>query len=62
MGRRVEVGEDVSGYDLHPTSAGALLAVSAEESFKECVVHEGGALAMLQSARSEAAAQSTNAS
>jgi hypothetical protein len=47
MGRRVEVGEDVSGYDLHPTSAGALLAVSAEESFKECVVHEGGALAML---------------
>lgn len=46
-GQRVDLGDDITCYHLHPSNAGGLLAVSAEESLKEYTLHQGGALAFL---------------
>ena len=45
--QRVDVGDDISCFHLHPSSPGGLLAVSLEETLKEYTLHQGGALAFL---------------
>jgi len=45
--QRVDVGDDISSFHLHPSSPGGLLAVSLEETLKEYTLHQGGALAFL---------------
>ena len=44
VARRVDLGDDICCFHLHPSSPGGLLAVTFDETFKEYTLHQGGAL------------------